>query len=100
MTPAVPKAIHPIVPAESPAHVFFPAASPAFAAPLSSESPAPGWTGFFGQTSHSSAADAGDIDPSVTVRKQAAHRIATTHFHADLRRFPLKGTSVENTVLS
>src|SRR5512141_3347206 len=99
MAAATPTAIQPIVPAESPSSVFFPAASPAFAAPLGWGSPTPGSTGFFGQVSHSSAASACVTAPCAKVKKQAAHRIATMDFHADRVRFLLMGTSIGNTVL-
>src|SRR5512141_46851 len=99
MAAATPTAIQPIVPAESPSSVFFPAASPAFAAPLGWGSPTPGSTGFLGQVSHSSAARACVTATCAKVRKQAAHRIATMDFHADRERFLLMGTSIGNTVL-
>ena len=91
MTAAVPTAIHPIVPAERPVAVFFPAASPAVAAPLPSAGGfgvTPGSAAFFGHVSNVSAATARETDPRLTVRTQAAQRIATMDITVDRRRDP------------
>jgi hypothetical protein len=97
MTTAVPAAIHPIVPEDNPVAAFFPAASPALAAPFASVSgfgSTPGSAVFFGHVSKVSAATARETDPRLTVRKQAAQRIAMTDFTVDRKRVPRIKTSL------
>jgi len=85
ITAAAPKAIKPIVPADMPFDVFVPASSPAMAAPSVSVA------GFFGHVSQASAATAGETDPRLIVRKQAAQKIATTDFKFNRGRLPRIG---------
>ncbi|MHB9061871.1 MAG: hypothetical protein ACYC47_10305, partial [Desulfobacteria bacterium] len=91
ITAAAPSAIQPIVPEERPVAVFFPASSPALAAPLASVAglgSTPGSTVFFGHVSHVSAATALETVPMLMVRKKAAQRIATMDLTADRERVP------------
>jgi hypothetical protein len=91
MTTAAPAAIHQFLPEELPFAGSFSVASADLAALFASVSgfgATPGTVVFFGHVSQWSAAIARETDPRLTVRKQAAQRIATTDRIVDRRRGP------------